>query len=515
MKEKTCAVIGSGLAGLSAAHILSHKYKVTMLERESKIGMDVASISILDDEKKEIRIDAPMRTIQKTYYPTLYAMYEYLGIEKTTGGYETSWYDWKRDRNVFLSSVKPTFLGIKTDWALIDVIQAPFLSLLVIIEFARLMLHAFYLAASKQTAQLSGTFGEFLKQHHYSDQFLNNFLLPFMVNVGTCTHKSMLGYPASVTLHMISCYSPMFEQVHGGVRTVCDRLTKNVKEIEYQVEIIGAWYQKTTGKIILLDRHGKRTEFDHVIFATQAHVAKKILEAEPPTDLKKSVASPNGVLLNNCLSTFESKPVRVVIHSDSSLMPAKREHWRGLNLTSDGSESMGSMWINFVYRLPANVPDYFETNNIFVEPQPVIPKDKILSEYVFPRSFVTKKSCDGLDLLEKFQGLNGFYFVGSWAWPGMPLLEGCVASSVRVAERLGVRRPWSPAGRECLPWSKDEDLLPTGIVNRFINDELCVEKPRDSLGWKITRPIVFLFIQLYLLIVSTLFRHANIIFGKK
>ena len=56
---------------------------------------------------------------------------------------------------------------------------------------------------------------------------------------------------------------------------------------------------------------------------------------------------------------------------------------------------------------------------------------------------------EGMGLNEGgIQGKEGRWFVGSYAWPGIPLLEGCVASSVRVCkgicEEEGVKfgLPW-------------------------------------------------------------------------
>jgi hypothetical protein len=34
------------------------------------------------------------------------------------------------------------------------------------------------------------------------------------------------------------------------------------------------------------------------------------------------------------------------------------------------------------------------------------------------------------------QGVKGIWFIGSYSWPGIPLLEGCVGSAVRVVEGI-------------------------------------------------------------------------------
>jgi predicted NAD/FAD-binding protein len=221
------------------------------------------------------------------------------------------------------------------------------------VEFSRLLLQSFYIAATGEMANLTGTFGDFLKKNNYSDRFVNQFLLPFLVNVGTCTHTAMLEYPAKIAVHMLSCYRPNFEQVKDGVRNVCKKLMSNVDKVEYNVEVVGAWHNPKSGKIDLLDRTGKRHEFDYVVFATQGLIAKNILEQEPPSDLK-GIASPANRSLTACLSKFEYKPIRVVIHTEETVMPLNQKEWRGLNFTTDGKESMASMWINYIYQLPSS-----------------------------------------------------------------------------------------------------------------------------------------------------------------
>lgn len=48
------------------------------------------------------------------------------------------------------------------------------------------------------------------------------------------------------------------------------------------------------------------------------------------------------------------------------------------------------------------------------------------------RALPTAESTAGLSRLRDLQGLSGLWFVGAYAWEGIPLLEGCVASAEEV-----------------------------------------------------------------------------------
>ncbi|KAI0063114.1 hypothetical protein BV25DRAFT_1824661 [Artomyces pyxidatus] len=89
------AVVGSGLAGLTAAYLLSHAHKradvafeegpvefeVHIFEKAESLGMDSHSVSLsLPGRVEEWRVDVPMRSFQGGYYPQLIALYKHLGV---------------------------------------------------------------------------------------------------------------------------------------------------------------------------------------------------------------------------------------------------------------------------------------------------------------------------------------------------------------------------------------------------------------------------------------------------
>jgi predicted NAD/FAD-binding protein len=236
---------------------------------------------------------------------------------------------------------------------MIDFLQSPLLSIQILFEFSRLLLHCFYLSQTQSMNTVKGTFGEYLIQYRYSLRFVNCFLIPFMVAAATCPHKAMLDYPARVVLHMLSCFSSYWYHVDGGVRNVCLKLLKPIQNVIYETEIVGAWTLKSN-KVVLEDKHGERMEYDHVVFATQGKFAHYILNAPVPFDLKGKVKKPNAQVLE-ALSKFEYVPVRVVIHTEVELMPQDQKYWRGINLTTDGKETMANLWINHTHKLSKRI----------------------------------------------------------------------------------------------------------------------------------------------------------------
>ncbi|CAL1697228.1 unnamed protein product [Somion occarium] len=92
------AVVGSGLAGLTAAYRLSKsayrgnvEFEVHLFEKTSSLGMDSHSVSLdLPGYDGEYRVDVPMRSFQGGYYPQLIALYKHLGVQFRTADFSYS-----------------------------------------------------------------------------------------------------------------------------------------------------------------------------------------------------------------------------------------------------------------------------------------------------------------------------------------------------------------------------------------------------------------------------------------
>jgi uncharacterized protein len=432
---ETVAVIGSGLAGLTTAFLLSPSFTVTLIERTLSAGVDIASV-VTDDG---IVIDSPMRGIQKEYYPSLFELVQFLGLETFVTNVDTNYYSWDgcgEENASFLGTTafmhRLSFLklpGLLYDW----IKSSTFLKTSSL-ELARLYITALALKSSGKIALIDQTFGKYLDFNHYSASFKYKFLAPFLCGIATCSVEDVMEYPAAILLDVIATYGSDIYQIKGGISSLVDKLIDPVSNRLFSTTIVGCWKDKS-GMIVTQDSKGIKRTFDKIVFATPGSVITKILSAPPPHGLQ----SLNH--LSDPLTKFKFIPVRVVVHSDPSILPISKKTWKSINFGLDScGEIMSTQWINSLQNVKSSSKDYFETSSIIVNPYPNISKPSIISEHVFQRGLVNLESLDGIDEIERVQGVNGVYVAGSWVWPGMPLLEGCIASSLRIADRLGVQR---------------------------------------------------------------------------
>ena len=449
------AMIGSGLAGLTTAYLLSSKFNVTIFEKQESAGVDIASVITKDG----IIIDSPMRGIQKEYYPSLFELVRHLGLELFITNVDANYHVWQGS-----GETNESFLGTSAFMHRMSILKLPGLirdwlgcSWFIkrsSIELARLYLTAVALKTSGKIVAVDQTFGKYLDCNYYTSSFKYDFMAPFLCGIATCSVDEVMEYPASIILDLVANYGTDIYQLKGGIKTLVAKLLQPISQTIYGTCITGCW-RDSFGKLILQDSRGTKHKFDKVIFSTPSPVITKILSTPPPHGLH---LLPH---LTTPLSTFTSVPVRVIIHTDPTILPLLKSTWKSLNLAIDSrGETMSTQWINSIQGL--NIPqDYFETSSFIVSPSPLINQELVISEHVFVRGVVTRESLEGIDQLERKQGVDGVYVTGSWVYPGMPLLEGCVASALRIADKLGVERVFGKSGG-------GQD----GLVRGFLKGEL-------------------------------------------
>ncbi|KAI7852834.1 hypothetical protein BDC45DRAFT_443133 [Circinella umbellata] len=533
-KAVKVAVIGSGLAGLTSAYLLSQneKFEPHIFEKGEKLGMDAASISV--GSKEKFRVDM-------SYYSHLLRLYQHLNISFIPAKFSFGWYRIRapfnnNNDNTAIDGNSHEQLYIPTDQAAsetvnesqltysgsrtIGMLESPesrannfneylyeiYLSCwklyIVSVSYLWLMGLALWLhhrghLKNRDHVIYRMTLGDWFRCHRFHPYFVHDIFIPLFAAVCTNSWKSMLDYPAVDVLEYMAV--GLFQEsfvVSGGVRHIVDRLASPLQHIHLQTCIVSIKPSSIPGyKLELQDASGQLHYFHHVIFATQGNQALNILQ-QCRTHLNKNnndkdndnvydTLSKDIESASDVLRQFRYDKAIVVNHTDTRLLPSNPKSWRSLNLASlDSSVQLSAkndVTIPFphdttmtthILTMTHNTNQvlkehldgddiYMQTTNPCISPLP----EKILSKAWFERATVTltskKAIFDGLFTpldsqnvtsslqLGRCQGNSGIWFVGSYCWPGIPLLEGCVASSEKVvsegialAEGITMEVPW-------------------------------------------------------------------------
>ncbi|KAJ1844085.1 hypothetical protein LPJ57_009584, partial [Coemansia sp. RSA 486] len=190
--KKRVAVVGSGLAGLTAAHFLQKGgWHVELFEKGSAVGMDAGSVTVDD-----VRVDVPFRVFTPDYYPYLYSMYRYLGIEFSSADYSLGFCRagqsiWSYTNFKIGNLVVPipdnvamggTRLEITRNW----------------IRLSYTCLRLMRMPGMLLCGGLSrATIAEYLAGEGYGQEFIDFVFLPFMASLLTCSLDAAGAYPAN------------------------------------------------------------------------------------------------------------------------------------------------------------------------------------------------------------------------------------------------------------------------------------------------------------------------------
>ena len=263
-----------------------------------------------------------------------------------------------------------------------------------------------------------------------------------------------------------------------GVQNVILKLKSRIRCIHLSSVISAVEVDPNDGRLasITYDQHGEtRVDhgFHHVIFATEATSAASIL-SKYATSLPRAAAVHRGAVLEllECLSSFKYCTSIVLNHTDRGLLPDNDNDIRDLNLIVSTDEhyndsnvqplclSPSFTMATQVIRPPKGYPVFqpvYQTTNPVIPPK----KDCLLSYATLERAVLTLKAKEALkglyqqrakrwwhdketdgSKLGALQGAGrlendrgpGIWVCGSYAYPGIPFLEGCIISSRVVVE---------------------------------------------------------------------------------
>ncbi len=414
------AVVGGGIAGLSAVWHLSRRHRVTLYERWSRPGMDAHTVHV-DCGDDRIAVNAPMRVFFPAYYPTLTALYRELGVACEPIRYSGS----------IGQLGGPTLFRYRNHW--LGARSVPLLagrSALAPsawrIGYELLRLTRQRPRATSRDVLESMSIAEFLELHGYPELFREKFLYPVFAGICTCSYDAVRAMPAAVILDYLQSglVGSKMQRLAHGTEDVTERMAAAAARTHFDMDLQAV----TPGQqhVTVTDGQGFSARHDHVVIATQANQALRLLP--------ESMAAERKVLRK-----FGYEASRILVHRDARLAPANRSEWAPVNflLSESQDKPMASIVLNRIHPQLQDHPPLFETWNPFLEPDPA---DTLIDATV-ERPVVTRESLLAVHQLKDLHrdGARRVWFCGSYAGTGIPLLESATASARAVADRLNAR----------------------------------------------------------------------------
>jgi uncharacterized protein len=424
LSRPTAAVIGSGVAGLTAAYLLQRTHDVTLFEADDRLGGHAHTHDIGTPDDRVLPIDSGFIVHNERTYPNLLRLFGELGV--ATQPTEMS-------MSITCAGCGLEYAGARGLPGLFAQLRRAgdpaYLRMLA--EVKRFHAHARRLldhADAEDTGNdVDGlTLGTFLALGGYSRYFVQHFMIPVVSCVWSTGSRASLEYPALYLFRFLDNHgmlavtgSPRWRTVTGGSRTYVERAAKGLSGVQTGTGIRAV--TRHVDGVELIDDDGQRHAADAVVVATHPDQALRLLG--DPTDDERAV-----------LGAFAYSRNETLLHTDSRLLPTSRRARASWNYRMDAcaghsGDVQVSYWMNRLQDLDEPV-DYLVTLNATDRIEP----GSVLRRMVYEHPVYTPVSVAAQRRLpELTTGRTAF----AGAYHGWGFHEDGCASGVRAAEAFG------------------------------------------------------------------------------
>ncbi len=415
---RSVAVIGSGVAGLTAAYALSSCDRVTLYEADARLGGHAHTHFVDRGDGTIVGLDSAFLVHNDRTYPTLCRLFAELGVPT--------------QESQMSMSVRADDTGLEYAGAL--GIRGLFASwhsarpryLLMLAEITRFHRAATRLLSGGEDDNLE-TLNGFLRRHRFSAFFVEHFITPLVAAVWSCGSNDALRYPVRhlfvfLDHHgMLSVFgSPTWRTVTGGsyqyVRAVASRL--------HEVRVgtpVHSLRRLPDGVLVHAGTAGPRF-FDAAVVAV--HPDQALLLLEEPSPSERAV-----------LGAIPYSANRAQLHTDESVLPRHRQaraSWNCL-ITPETDHVLVTYDVSRLMRLDAN-----RRFLVTLGGRDRVNPDSVIAEMTYSHPLYTPESVAAQRLLPT---LDDDRVVFAGAYHGWGFHEDGAASGLRAARRLGADWP--------------------------------------------------------------------------
>ena len=411
MKPKL-AVIGTGIAGMSAAYFLKDDYEITVYEKKKYIGGHTNTVYVKEDGE-DLPVDTGFMVFNEVTYPNLIKLFNKLNVPY-------------KDTDMSFG-VRHDPSGLEYNGSSLNGLFAQRKNLFSprYIKFL-LDINRFNEESTAYLNDDSSNYSirEYVKNFNHSEDFYNKFLVPMSSAVWSTPTDKMGEFPAKSLIRFFYNHGFMglntqhqWKTVIGGSQSYKKILIDSFKD-KIKVDCGAKEVFLEDGKVVVNDVNGKKETFDKVVFASHADDTLKLLRN--PT-----------IKQENLLSSFSYQKNIATLHTDETVMPKLKRVWSSWNyVIPNERETYTVYWMNKLQGV-SDKKEYF----ININGEKYVDPEKVIQEITYYHPVFDQDSVTAQDVLFDLNTEDDpFYFCGSYFKYGFH--EDALTSSVNLCNYL-------------------------------------------------------------------------------
>ncbi|MBL6817512.1 MAG: FAD-dependent oxidoreductase [Pseudomonadales bacterium] len=415
MSSQRIAIVGSGIAGLAAAHLLARKHDVSVFEANDYIGGHTHTVPV-EMEGEQYEIDTGFIVCNDRNYPNFLKFMDQLGVSlqptemsfSVRNDCENLEYNGHNLNTLFAQRknlLRPRFIRLVSD----------------ILSFNKASK-----AAIEQQQIKDITLDEFLTQQNLGDSLRLNYLLPMVAAIWSCSVEQAGQFPLAFFLRFFLNHGlldiknrPQWYVLKGGSHAYIAPMTDSFRDRIRLSSPVRA-VTRNEASVSLTTDAGTET-FDQVIFACHSDQALALLQDASEQE-------------NEVLGAIAYQDNSVILHTDVGLMPKRKLAWASWNFLAGETATHELPLVTYSMNILQGVqsPEPFLVS---LNAKHKINPDKILQEFVYAHPVYSAASSLAQARRDEICGHKRTHFCGAYWYNGFH--EDGVRSALDVAERFG------------------------------------------------------------------------------
>ena len=314
------AIVGAGISGLTAAHVLSRRHDITVFEASDYAGGHTNTIEV-SEGSRTLAIDTGFIVFNRFNYPNLCRLFEQLGVDSR---------DSEMSFSVHCERSRLEYNGTNLDKLFanrINVVRPQHWGMLAdILRFNRE-------APRGLTNGLDDSVSveAYVARKGYGRAFVEQYLVPLGASLWSCDARKFKHFPIRFVIEFLNNHGmlqvngrPIWKTVSGGSYRYVSLLIHRFRDrIRLNSPVFGVQRGSSGVRIVLQD--GRSESFDEVILATHADQSLRLLNDADAEE-------------QELLRCFPYQENEAVLHTDETLLPDRRKVWASWNYRIPASE---------------------------------------------------------------------------------------------------------------------------------------------------------------------------------